>query len=136
MAANWYPIPVGNRLVYTRDTTPPSTSRYVSSFSWSFRSNTVQSFSTGVDKYHHIQRLDLKRPDGSLLHPMFLAYRPPKMLPTTTLNPTPTGSKGKRDLSSKSGFHLISREELINPKRWWWLGVLMTSLGGAAVFYS
>jgi hypothetical protein len=67
---------------------------------------------------------------------MFLAYRPPKMLPTTTLNPTPTGSKRKRDLSSKSGLHLISREELINPKRWWWLGVLMTSLGGAAVFYS
>ncbi|KAJ5320591.1 hypothetical protein PENANT_c033G07618 [Penicillium antarcticum] len=102
------------------------------------RYNTTEhfkSFSTGVDKYHKIQRLDLKKADGSLLHPMFLAYRPPKMLPTTTLNPTPTG-KGKRDLSTKSGFSLISREELINPKRWWWLGVLMTSLGGAAVFYS
>ncbi|KAJ5756969.1 uncharacterized protein N7511_007151 [Penicillium nucicola] len=103
------------------------------------RYNTTEhfkSFSTGVDKYHKIQRLDLKKPDGSLLHPMFLAYRPPKMLPTTTLNPKPTGSKGKRDVSSKSGFSLISREELINPARWWWLGVLMTSLGGAAVFYS
>lgn len=89
-----------------------------------------------IDKFNRIQRLDLTRADGSHLHPMFLAYQPPKMLPTTTLNPTPTGHKQKRELSSKSGLQVIAREQLINPDRWWWLGVLMTSLGGVAFFCS
>lgn len=69
------------------------------------------------------------------MHPMFLAYRPPKMLPTNTLNPMPTGSSKKRDLSGQD-LHLVIKEELINPDRWWWFGVLATSLGGAAFFFS
>lgn len=89
-----------------------------------------------TDKYHGIKRLKLTRVDGSILHPMFLAHHPPKMLPTTTLNPTPVGHNRKRELSSKAGFQLITREDLVNPDRWWWLGVLMTSIGGAAFFYS
>lgn len=87
-----------------------------------------------IDKYHGIKRLELTRVDGSVLHPMFLIQRPPKMLPTTTLNPMP--HKRKRELSSHAGFPLITREELVNPNRWWWLGVLMTSIGGIAFFYS
>lgn len=99
-------------------------------------SDSTQEFSVYIDKFNHIKRLDLTKVDGSLLHPMFLAYQPPKMLPTTTLNPTPTGHKEKRELSSKSGLQLIAREQLIDPDRWWWLGVLMTSLGGVAFFCS
>lgn len=63
------------------------------------------------------------------------------MLPTNTLNPMPTAdskekSKSKkRDLSSPD-LHLVIKEELINPDRWWWFGVLATSLGGAAFFFS
>ncbi|KAJ5968278.1 hypothetical protein N7501_004526 [Penicillium viridicatum] len=103
------------------------------------RFNTTEEFkefSVYIDKFNRIKRLDLTRVDGSLLHPMFFAYQPPKMLPTTTLNPTPTGHKQKRELSSKAGLQLIAREQLINPDRWWWLGVLMTSLGGVAFFCS
>ena len=101
-------------------------------------SDVRQEFSVDIDKFNRIKRLDLTRMDGSLVHPMFLAYQPPKMLPTTTLNPIPTGhkQKQKRELSSKAGFQLIAREQLINPDRWWWLGVLMTSLGGVAFFCS
>lgn len=69
------------------------------------------------------------------MHPMYLAYRPPKMLPTTTLNPMPTGSHQKRDMSA-SGIHIVVKEELMNPDRWWWFGVMMTSLGGLAFFFS
>lgn len=69
------------------------------------------------------------------MHPMYLAYRPPKMLPTTTLNPVPTGSRRKRDMSA-SGVHPVIKEELMNPDRWWWFGVMMTSLGGVAFFFS
>ncbi|KAJ5081327.1 hypothetical protein NUU61_009591 [Penicillium alfredii] len=92
-----------------------------------------ETFSVGADRYSGILRLDLTRSDGIILHPMYLAYRPPKMLPTTTLNPTPTGSHKKRSLSES---HLIIKEELINPDRWWWLGVVMTSLGGMAFYCS
>jgi hypothetical protein len=67
---------------------------------------------------------------------MFIAFDQPKMLPTSTLNPNPTGHKAKREARADTGFYLISRDQLINPDRWWWLGVLMTSLGGAAFFYS
>lgn len=99
-------------------------------------SDSSQDFSVYVDGFNRIKRLDLTRDDGTLVHPMFLAYQPPKMLPTTTLNPTPKGHQQKRELSSNSRLRLIAREQLINPDRWWWLGVLMTSLGGVAFFCS
>ncbi|KAJ5910885.1 Protein r.t1.c1 [Penicillium subrubescens] len=92
-------------------------------------------YSVQVDKYHGIQRLDLTQADGKIMQPMYLTYRPPKMLPTSTLNPMPRGSRKKRDMSG-SAFHLVIKEELINPDRWWWFGVLMTSLGGVAFFCS
>lgn len=87
-----------------------------------------------VDRYHRVERLDLTKFNGEKMHPMYLAYRPPKMLPTNTLNPVPTGKK-KRDLSG-TGIHMVIKEEFINPDRWWWFGVLMTSLGGIAFFLS
>ncbi|KAJ5216576.1 uncharacterized protein N7498_002983 [Penicillium cinerascens] len=90
--------------------------------------------SVSIDKYHRAQRLDLIKSNGEKIQPMYLAYRPPKMLPTHTLNPVPT-SKKKRDLSG-AGIHQAIREELINPDRWWWFGVMMTSLGGIAFFFS
>ncbi|KAJ5501919.1 Chaperone endoplasmic reticulum protein-folding [Penicillium fimorum] len=102
------------------------------------RYNTTEEFkgfTVDVDKFNRIKRLDLTRADGSVVNPMFLAYQPPKMLPTTTLNPMPTGNKRKRELLT-SGSQLTAREQLINPDRWWWLGVLMTSLGGVAFFCS
>ncbi|OQE36006.1 hypothetical protein PENCOP_c012G03231 [Penicillium coprophilum] len=103
------------------------------------RYNTTEEFkefSVDIDKFNRMRRLDLIRADGSAVNPMFLAYQPPKMLPTTTLNPIPTGNKRKRELSPTAGFQLTAREQLINPDRWWWLGVLMTSLGGVAFFCS
>lgn len=71
--------------------------------------------------------------NGEIQHPLFFAYAEPKMLPTTTLNPIPTDHK-KRDLTGPVQFAI--REELLNPDRWWWLGVFMTSLGGMAFFIS
>lgn len=45
-------------------------------------------FEVYIDLYHGRYRLDLYRFDGSPMPPMFLAYKPPQMLPTTTMNPT------------------------------------------------
>ncbi|KAL0630943.1 Reversal of tor2 lethality, partial [Maublancomyces gigas] len=43
-----------------------------------------------IDKYRGKYRLGLYRFDGSPMNPLYLAYRPPKILPTETLNPTTT----------------------------------------------
>lgn len=97
-----------------------------------------QGFSVSIDRYHGVKRLDLTQADGQIMHPMYLAYNPPKMLPTNTLNPTPTGSRKRRDLTAAPGatLNLVIKQEIMNPDRWWWLGVFMTSLGGMAFFFS
>lgn len=77
---------------------------------------------------------------------MYLAYKPPQMLPTVTLNPTSsaTGSATKATVKSKrsdeglEGFteplnkHVMSKigKEPIDADKWWWIGVSMTGLGG------
>lgn len=84
------------------------------------------------------------------MNPMYLAYKPPQMLPTQTLNPTAASSTGgaqstgkaKRDLE---GDHyaeeplnkhvLVKRREPINADKWWWIGVGMTGIGGMAYYY-
>lgn len=103
------------------------------------------------DLYHNAQRLNLFKFDGSAMNPMYLAYKPPQMLPTETLHPaTATGSGGakataksrkvKRDLGGSGSAEAFDRNilfkgnEPINADRWWWIGVGMTGLGGVLYF--
>lgn len=95
------------------------------------------------DPYHGVPRLNLFKFDGSPMHPMYLAYRPPQMLPTQTMNPTTTatgapqatqtGKKAKRGLEAMSlplnKHALRKRKEPIDLDRWWWIGAAMTALG-------
>jgi hypothetical protein len=84
------------------------------------------------------------------MNPMFLAYSPPQMLPTVTMNPTATASpeatgKSKRD--SENEMVLPLNKDATHIKRTieqpsflyrldlnmiWWTGVGMTIFGGAA----
>jgi len=83
------------------------------------------------------------------MNPMYLAYRPPQMLPTQTLNPTSSSTnapakstgKAKREVEGLEGFTeplnrdvLIQRRESFNADKWWWIGVGMTGLGGVAYY--
>ncbi|MCJ1277806.1 Reversal of tor2 lethality [Puttea exsequens] len=104
-------------------------------------------YAVSQDKYSGAQRLDLYAFDGSPLNPMYLAYKPPQMLPTMTLNPTAdaTGSgatkstgKVKRGLDDLDlGIHpdALNREVLRKARegpdadRWWWVGVGLTAAG-------
>ncbi|EYE98726.1 uncharacterized protein EURHEDRAFT_374781 [Aspergillus ruber CBS 135680] len=100
-----------------------------------------KSYAVSTDPYHKVRRLDLYGQDGGPLHPMYLAYETPQILPSTTLNPLHTQApKGKRDLSGTSSpfaiQNLIQREGLVSPERWWWFGVIATSLGGIALMYA
>ncbi|KAE8146956.1 protein rot1 [Aspergillus avenaceus] len=105
------------------------------------RYNQTETFNVSVDPYHGVRRLDMKSYDDSPMHPMYLVYSPPQMLPTTTLNPVSATGKSKRHVSrdtapSFSMKNLVSKEDMINPDRWLWAGVVATALGGLAVFYS
>ena len=82
---------------------------------------------------------------------MYLVYNPPQMLPTQTLNPTPSASataKAKRDASGeevravgKDGSKGVKKQkpsikdailnptDPFNPDRWWWVGVGLTAVG-------
>lgn len=103
------------------------------------------------DPFHGVWRLNLYKHDGSPMNPMYLAYRPPQMLPTQTMNPTTTATaaeataqateagasakvkRGLEELSLPLNKHALKkRAEPVNVDRWWWIGVGMTALGGAA----
>ncbi|KAL4876666.1 protein rot1 [Aspergillus karnatakaensis] len=98
------------------------------------------SFTVAVDPYYDSVRLDLHAFDGSPMIPMYLAYQPPEMLPTTTLNPV-TSKKAKRQakVEPDESFNLralVSKDTLVDPNRWLWVGVIMSAMGGIAMFFS
>lgn len=100
-------------------------------------------------------RLDLYQFDGTKMNPMFLAYKPPQMLPTVTMNPTAaaTAAKAKRSAGAeprgeqldiplninakhikRDGSALETRSLLqrIDLTMIWWSGVGMMLFGGVA----
>ena len=100
-----------------------------------------QSYEVYTDPYHNVMRLDLFKFDGSPMNPMYLAFKPPQMLPTQTLNPTATATAGARasgKSKSKRGLedgplplnrHVIKPRTQIDADKWWWVGVGVTALG-------
>lgn len=102
------------------------------------------------DPYHGVTRLDLYKFDGSPMNPMYLAYSPPQMLPTVTMNPTTTPTSAAA-ATSKASKRSVDTDGLVLPlnkdakhiKRdtdrkpldasfVWWVGLGMTVFGGAA----
>ena len=113
----------------------------------------LQQYEVKVNDYDKAMRLNLYGWDGAPLNPMYLAYKPPQMLPTQTLNPTtgaPTASsqpsgtgKVKRALAGdEDGLvqealnrqSLLKRQDTAKADRLWWLGISMTALGGVGYF--
>lgn len=82
---------------------------------------------------------------------MYLAYSPPQMLPTTTLNPTVTATSGASSTSTSSKMKRglggetmevpvnwkMSKKvgmDAMNPDHWWWTGLTLTGIGGLMYF--
>jgi len=112
------------------------------------QSETLSKWQVYIDPYTKLTRLDLYGFDGKPMNPMFLAYSPPQMLPTITMNPTETPApaatgKVKRGEEAavpfnKNAMH-IKRDVSEQPfytrfdmNMIWWAGVGMTIFGGAA----
>ncbi|KAG0132609.1 chaperone for protein-folding within the ER, fungal-domain-containing protein [Tuber indicum] len=127
-----HPIMVDGRQLYS-DPCKHSTSIYT-------RFNTTEVFKRWeifVDEYRGMHRLNLYKFDGAPMNPMYLAYRPPQMLPTQTLNPTVSAPKATRASKLKVKRALpsnLKKAENINADRWWWIGVGMTSVGFLGFF--
>lgn len=74
--------------------------------------------------------------------PMYLAFTPPQMLPTSTLNPLTTeaadnkkSNKVKRS-NGLTGVNILSKRtpQQQQADRWWWFGLFLTFSGGALYY--
>lgn len=113
-----------------------------------------RSYEVVLDKFHNVQRLNLFKFDGSPEMPLYLAYSPPQMLPTQTLNPTAAASeptsrvkrseereyherwtnkitegKSWEHGSDADGLLLRPRPMRWDPDRWWWAGFGFLAVG-------
>jgi hypothetical protein len=96
------------------------------------------------DPFHNVLRLDLYQWDGTPVNTLYLIYKPPEMLPTTTINPIPKATatgRTKRNtddatIEPLNKNFLLKRADPMNPANLWWIGLIMTSLGGIALFFS
>lgn len=103
-----------------------------------------QKWSVATDAYHGVLRLNLYEWDGTPVNPMYIAYNPPVMLPTQTMNPTAAASTATAAAKAKRGVfgsNPMNQEKLRTPRsdrNWidagtiWWIGVGMTVVGGTA----
>ncbi|VEU20741.1 DEKNAAC101627 [Brettanomyces naardenensis] len=78
------PIAVDGRQLLSQ----PCQDNGVSTYSRYNQTEKFNGYSVYVDPYHGRWRLDLTESNGVIMQPLYLAYRPPQMLPTITLNPT------------------------------------------------
>jgi hypothetical protein len=103
----------------------------------------LQRYEVLTDKFHNVMRLNLYKHDGSPMNPMYIAYKPPQMLPTQTLNPiviATSAPKAKRDTVDTSDHirqsTLFRKVEGISRDFVWWIGLALISIGGIARFLS
>lgn len=106
--------------------------------------NIEQRYEQLIDPYHNIQRLSLYRFDGSPIPVMYLAYRPPQMVPTNSLHPAATASAksgAKERLRRALEQHIEGPEAVgtwIDTQRLWCfgLGVGTMGIGGVLMYLS
>ncbi|KAB2576747.1 putative protein rot1 protein [Lasiodiplodia theobromae] len=108
------------------------------------QNETFKQYSIVTDKYHNVKKLTLYGFDGTPVIPLYLAYTPAQMLPTSSLA---TGAKATA--ASKSSNKIKRANEVFTPlkrrmlgqkpdhtdaDRWWWVGVGMTAAGSILYF--
>lgn len=106
-----------------------------------------QKYDIYVDTYHGQWRLDLYKYNGEAYPPMYLAYSPPQMLDTITLNPTASGTgtaagttatsasvaqKVRRSLENRSKTTAVRQSSDLTVL--WWFSVTLMAVGAAGWF--
>lgn len=126
----------------------PCDDKGISTYSRYSQKEVFKSYLVQIDEYYGKQSLQLYGIDGSPLQPLYLAYKPPMMLPTITLNPTdgseatPTG-KSKRDTIQQVKRSIENRHKTNavkktapNVEKYWWGSVALIGVGTIAFFLS
>ncbi|QLQ81348.1 hypothetical protein HG537_0F01090 [Torulaspora globosa] len=138
-----HPIEVDGRQLVS----DPCNDKGVSTYSRYNQTVTFKSFNVQIDDYHGIYRLQLYQFDGSPMQPLYLAYRPPMMLPTETLNPTATSDAAhstdsakskrslrqfvRRSLENKYKTNAVKKNPtgILNSDTFWYLSAGMVGIG-------
>lgn len=129
----------------------PCNDKNISAYNRYNQQTLFQSFYIRLDDYHGMYKLQLFQFDKSPMQPLYLAYRPPMMLPTETLNPTETASGKakstgkskrslrdtvKRNLENKHRTNAIKSKPkgILNSELVWYLSVGMIAIGSVMFF--
>ena len=103
-----------------------------------------QRYEVLTDGYTKKTRLNLYKFDGSPVIPLYLAFSPPTMLPTTTLNPLTTSAPGGAKATAKVRRSELPLNHKVFEKRTpqmqradnvWWFGIFLTATGGVLYFF-
>lgn len=100
-----------------------------------------EKFQVFISEYHGRYTLQIYQFDGSKMQPLYLAYRPPLMLPTHALNPTDAASETKsslkrikRSLENQYRTTAVKTTVSDNFDFYWWMSVGTLGLASCAVF--
>ncbi|CCC70012.1 hypothetical protein NCAS_0D04310 [Naumovozyma castellii] len=149
------PIAVDGRQLYSN----PCDDKGVSTYTRYNQTELFKSFVVEVDAYHGVYKLQLYQHDGSPMQPLYLAYKPPMMLPTQTLNPTEGASNTDSGASAtdtqavneKRSLRTLVRRSLENRHKtsavkvhkgfwnsdtFWYLSAGLLGLGSVMFLYS
>lgn len=101
-----------------------------------------KAFRVYLNDYHGRYTLQLYQFDGSQMQPLFLAYKPPLMLPTYALNPTDKASETKsslrkrvkRSLENQYRTTAVRSSSHDNYDFFWWTAVASIGIGSSILF--
>ncbi|KAG0687260.1 Reversal of tor2 lethality [Pichia californica] len=123
----------------------------VSLYSRYNQTEVFKAYQVYVDGYHGRWRIDLIKSNGAYLQPLYLAFQPPQMLPTITMNPTASASatnsanklvrrefgldlslseRIQRSLENRYKTNAIKKDSF-NYTFWWWTSASLMGLGAA-----
>lgn len=100
-----------------------------------------QKYQVFISDYHGRYTLQIYQFDGSKMQPLYLAYKPPLMLPTHALNPTNAASETKSTLnrvkrSLENQYRTTAVRSVVSDSfdYYWWLAVGTLGVASCAVF--
>ncbi|ODV80767.1 uncharacterized protein CANTADRAFT_47055 [Suhomyces tanzawaensis NRRL Y-17324] len=134
-----YPIAVdGRQLLSDPCGENPDSSQYSRYVQPTF----FKTYQVQVDDYNGKMSLQIYQFDGSMMQPLYLAYKPPLMLPTAALNPTDSASETKtslrkrvkRSLENKYRTNAFKDTNTDKFDKYWWGSVALLGVTSAAVF--
>lgn len=101
-----------------------------------------KTFQVYVDPYHGRWTLQIYQFDGSKMQPLYLAYKPPLMLPTTALNPTDKASETATSLPNKvrrsleNQYRTTAKRQVFSESfdKYWWVAVATLGVSSFVIF--